>query len=247
MIDWRQDADRVLFWKSRIRHFAASRCARWAPLTASFTAAALHRVGPELAAAASAQPAHLYIAHNLGALPAAAAAAARHGARLGFDAEDFHRGQYDASDPAARAIRSVEERCLPACDGGGVAGVTGTRPYAGGHHGRAERLPLASRRAPARYAGSPLRLYWFSRPAAIADGRHRGGDGSLPNLSIELPARSGSQGRRGVGELADVWPAVARVKAAVAAPTRWCSWRRNARASRSGQSFAEQRSRAVEQ
>src|SRR5262249_54823904 len=44
------------------------------------------------ARAAAAQPADLYIPHSLAALPAAAWAARRHGAKLGFDAEDDHVG-----------------------------------------------------------------------------------------------------------------------------------------------------------
>ena len=47
-------------------------------------------------------------------LPAAVAAARRHGARLGFDAEDYHRGQPPVHDAAARALAAAcEERYLP--------------------------------------------------------------------------------------------------------------------------------------
>ena len=55
---------------------------------------AMHYVVPELAHAAAAVAADLYIAHNLAALPAARHAARRHRGRLGFDAEDYHRGQF---------------------------------------------------------------------------------------------------------------------------------------------------------
>lgn len=80
---------------------------------------ALHYVVPELTRAASAEPADLYIAHNLAALPAAAHAAARHRARLGFDAEDFHRGELPESERhALRAslTRWAEGRYIPLCD-----------------------------------------------------------------------------------------------------------------------------------
>ena len=82
-------------------------------------AQAVHYVTPELTRLASATPADLYIAHNLGALPAAAAAARRHGARLGFDAEDFHRGEpIDTPENAGRRalVAAVEDRFLPPCD-----------------------------------------------------------------------------------------------------------------------------------
>lgn len=62
-------------------------------------------------------PADLYIAHYPAALPAAAAAARRHGGLYAFDAEDYHLG--DAPDEPAkttekRVIRAIEERYLPA-------------------------------------------------------------------------------------------------------------------------------------
>ena len=80
---------------------------------------AAHYVTPELGRLAAAQPADLYIAHNLGALPAAARAARQHGARLGFDAEDFHRGELadTPENAASRALTAaVEQRYLPQCD-----------------------------------------------------------------------------------------------------------------------------------
>ena len=80
---------------------------------------AAHYVTPELAREALAEPADVYIAHNLGALPAAARAAERHGATLGFDAEDFHRGELSdgpADAPARALTAAVEDRFLPRCD-----------------------------------------------------------------------------------------------------------------------------------
>ena len=55
-----------------------------------FADLALARLGPELLAAALAEPADLYLAHNLPNLPVAAAAARAMGGRLGFDIEDYH-------------------------------------------------------------------------------------------------------------------------------------------------------------
>ncbi len=106
----------------RLRHRAARELAhRLGPRRApdALLRRAAHYVTPELARAAVAEPADLYIAHNLGALPAAAWAAARHGARLGFDAEDFHRGELrdEPGTAAARAlVAAVEDRFLPRCD-----------------------------------------------------------------------------------------------------------------------------------
>ena len=72
-----------------------------------------------LARLAAQEHADLYIAHNLPALPAAARAARRHGAKLGFDAEDFHRGELadtPANRPLIRLTGAIEERYIPRCD-----------------------------------------------------------------------------------------------------------------------------------
>jgi glycosyltransferase involved in cell wall biosynthesis len=63
--------------------------------------------------------ADLYIAHCLAALPAAAIAAERNNAKLGFDAEDFHVGEL-AEVPENKieiAVRDyIEQTLLPRCD-----------------------------------------------------------------------------------------------------------------------------------
>ena len=71
-----------------------------------------------LARAAAALPADLYIAHYLAALPAAAWAARRHGAQLGFDAEDDHVGELEDTPENRSAIeirRRIEAYYLSQC------------------------------------------------------------------------------------------------------------------------------------
>lgn len=80
---------------------------------------AIHPIAPDLARAAEAVAADLYIAHYVAALPAAAQAASRHGAKLGFDAEDYHSGEYPDSPEYAfdrELTCAVERRYLPRCD-----------------------------------------------------------------------------------------------------------------------------------
>ena len=80
---------------------------------------AAHYVVPELIRAARQRPADLYIAHNLAALPAAARAAEQHDARLGFDAEDFHRGELEETpenEATLRLTRYLEDTYMPHCD-----------------------------------------------------------------------------------------------------------------------------------
>ena len=100
-----------------LRRRLFDRLCRLAPGSPAVAARALVYVLPELTRAASREPADLYIAHNLGALPAAAKAARRHGARYGFDAEDFHRGEYSTEAVHEVRIRALlEDAYLPGCD-----------------------------------------------------------------------------------------------------------------------------------
>jgi len=57
----------------------------------------------------------IYIAHNLGALPAAVTAAKTHGKPCGFDAEDFHRNEVsdDVNNTDVILKANIEDRYLP--------------------------------------------------------------------------------------------------------------------------------------
>jgi len=85
-----------------------------------------HDVSPSLTRAAVARRADLYIAHYVAALPAAARAAAAHGTRYAFDAEDFHPGDLPDTPEGRlwkRLIRAIEAKYLP-----GAAFVTASAP-----------------------------------------------------------------------------------------------------------------------
>ena len=58
--------------------------------------------------------ADLYIGHYVAGLHAAGGAAQQHGARLGFDAEDFHLGE-ERDDLRTEIVRTVEAAWLPRC------------------------------------------------------------------------------------------------------------------------------------
>jgi len=86
---------------------------------AGLTERAFHYAIPELTRLVRQIPADLYIVRNLAALPPAARAAEQHNAALGFDAEDFHRGElHDTPENALdREITAdLEERYIPRCD-----------------------------------------------------------------------------------------------------------------------------------
>lgn len=83
------------------------------------TERAFHYALPELTRRVQQIPADLYIAHNLAALPAAYRAAQDHDAALGFDAEDFHRGELPDTPENVlerRITADLEERYIPRCD-----------------------------------------------------------------------------------------------------------------------------------
>jgi glycosyltransferase involved in cell wall biosynthesis len=131
-----------------------------------------------LARAAAAEPADLYIAHCLDALPAAARAARCHGAKLGFDAEDDHVGELadtpeNQLDIAIR--RQIEAEFLPQCHHLTASSPGIARAYAERHGVTMTPIlnvfPLSQ--APSGPAagscGRPLSVYWFSQ--TIGPGR----------------------------------------------------------------------------
>jgi glycosyltransferase involved in cell wall biosynthesis len=202
LVDWRPEHDRRLYWTSGVRHRLASRLGGWQGSPMAIVNAAASRPTPELTTRALAHPADLYIAHTLGALPAAAAAARRHRAVWGFDAEDFHSGQFaiGSADPMRRVAERVERHYLPHCAyltaaSPGIAEVY--RPLVGGRGPRCvlNVSSLADRQAMPRRdatdAHAPVRLYWFSQTI----GPDRGLEdvvramGRLPEQAVELHVR----------------------------------------------------------
>lgn len=91
---------------------------RWFGGNLTLAAWAYHRLWDRFAAAAAKEPADLYIAHNLPALPAVAKAARQHQAKFGFDAEDFHTGELLPTPDNALEIAlrdRLERTLLPHC------------------------------------------------------------------------------------------------------------------------------------
>jgi glycosyltransferase involved in cell wall biosynthesis len=127
-----------------------------------------------LRAAALATPADLYVAHYPDALPAAAAAARKHGARYAYDAEDFHLGDWPdepAYDMERRLVHSIEARYLPGCAYVTTASPGIAQAYADAYGIERPRVLLnAFPRGHAAPAPTPRgtaqpgpSLYWFSQ------------------------------------------------------------------------------------
>jgi len=150
----------------------------------------------ELGRLAAREPADLFIAHLLLALPAADAAARKWKAKLGFDAEDYHRGEIHEDDAhrafLRRLIMAVEQKYIPRCDylsaasdgiGGAYASTLGVRQPVT----ILNVFPLSERNGhtPAEELrkerqGNGLSLYWYSQMI----GADRGLDDALQAVSL---------------------------------------------------------------
>jgi glycosyltransferase involved in cell wall biosynthesis len=142
----------------------------------------------DFAEAASRVAADLYIGHTASGLAAAGAAARRTGARLGFDAEDWHRREQletERRPGLTRSIEVIEDALVPLC-----AHLTAASPLIGEKYaalwGRPpvtilnvfpSAWPPASPTAPADRIDA---LYWFSQTI----GPDRGIEAVLPALAL---------------------------------------------------------------
>ncbi|MCS4119422.1 glycosyltransferase involved in cell wall biosynthesis [Salinibacter ruber] len=103
----------------RVRRRASKELVGIMGTQSGLTERAFHYAIPELTRRVQQISADLYIAHNLAALPVADRAAQAHNAALGFDAEDFHRGELPDTPENAlerRITSDLEERYIPRCD-----------------------------------------------------------------------------------------------------------------------------------
>lgn len=172
ILDWRRSVNPALFWKTRLRHYAARQLAKIPAIEPLVETAALWRVGPDLKALACRAHADLFIAHNIGALPAALEAGETFGAPVGFDAEDFQSGQLSRPEDRAAYVltQTAERRYLPRC-----AYVTAAAPGIAEAYRDSCRIPLPvcvlnvfpMGERPPQYRPTdhraPVRMHWFSQ------------------------------------------------------------------------------------
>jgi glycosyltransferase involved in cell wall biosynthesis len=100
------------YFFSRMRHKAYRLLYRYFPGNLYLAPRAEIRGFQSLLTCAEKTKANLYVAHNLGALPVAAKAAAKHKSHYAFDAEDFHRGQVTEKGTDYNRIVSLEDAYL---------------------------------------------------------------------------------------------------------------------------------------
>jgi len=111
--------------------------------------------------------ADLYIGHNLGALPAVVTAAERHGGKVAFDFEDYHRGEDKKDSDHWRKTKLVEDGYAPRLTYATAASPLIAEVYKTHYpelqlHTINNCFPLDYRKT-VEPPASPLKLFWFSQ------------------------------------------------------------------------------------
>lgn len=174
----------AIYWLSRVIQKVAAQIFR-ATHIRCFADVAMARAGYFLRRKAQQYKAAIYIAHNLGALPAAAIAAKRNRALYGFDAEDFHRQEVndDENSYHYRLCSAIEDKYIPA-----AAYITAASPLIAGEYARTYRRPVTAilnvfprvKHAAVHPGAGPLRLIWFSQTT----GPNRGIETAIEALAL---------------------------------------------------------------
>lgn len=131
---------------------------------------AISRTHAEALSNAKTIPTDIFVAHNLGALPAAVLAAKVMGVKVGYDAEDMHSAQYTSdNDPGYRLNKYIEERYFGSTDYFSAASPLIAECYAKSYPYLAPVVinnvfPKIQLNIRQHYDhGKSLRLFWFSQ------------------------------------------------------------------------------------
>jgi len=167
---------RFLWFLSRLVHKASRIIVQKTGACKYFGDAAIARSSYFLLKGAKKYKADLYIAHNLGALPAAAQAAARHNKMYGFDAEDFHRQEIDDDTNSFhyKICSYLEDKYLP-----GASYITASSPLTADRYAILYKktvttilnvFPKTAGLPIIKNEKKPLKLFWFSQTIGPARG-----------------------------------------------------------------------------
>lgn len=159
---------KLTWYKTRFRQKLCNLLFRW--MKGSVAENAISRTHSEALQLAKKIRTDLYIAHNLGALPAAVQAAKANRAKVGYDAEDMHSGQFkDHLSNEYLLNKLIEERYFPLTDY-----FTAASPLIAENYRQIypflnpiilnnvflrNHLPFNKQPSP----GVPLKLFWFSQ------------------------------------------------------------------------------------
>lgn len=115
LIGGNPEVNKTIYWFTRLLFKLSKKIAPFIKYNFGFAELAISRSTWLLIRKAKKLKADLYIAHNLGALPAAVIASKFHKSLSGFDAEDFHRFEVsnDAIGDETRLNSFIEEKYLP--------------------------------------------------------------------------------------------------------------------------------------
>lgn len=165
---------KVTYWLSRIKYkvnrFVTAKLRVTTENSIARCAALLYKTAKK-------HKADLYIAHNLGALPAAVKAAKKHKAQCGFDAEDFHRHEVTDDKNALdfKIAKYIEDKYLKQIDY-----ITASSPQIADvyHQIYPDKNPVIILNVFPKTAGiqqpetdkRPLKLFWFSQTVGIERG-----------------------------------------------------------------------------
>ena len=173
-----QPRERALWLKSAVRQRALDFLPKTAWRRSLIAERAEGRLFSEIAAAAAAEPARMYIGHLPYGLAAAAWAARRHQARISFDAEDFHSAQGGTKRDEERAA-FIQRRYLPRCAyitaaSTGIANALedtfGVKPPLAIHNVFPWRDRQTIDGLTKDRRGSGLSLYWYSQTVGLDRG-----------------------------------------------------------------------------
>jgi glycosyltransferase involved in cell wall biosynthesis len=178
--------DKAAYFFSRLLHKAAKSINS---LTGGkyLAESALARASYYLTVEAKKHQADLYIAHNLGALPAAVKAAKANKKPCGFDAEDFHRNEVSdyQNNPDVILKTRLEDRYIPQVDYLTASSPLIAKAYEQLYPNKKPVVILnvfpdnPAIKPPVLNADGPIRLFWFSQTI----GPNRGLEGVLDILS----------------------------------------------------------------
>lgn len=158
------------FWKynfSRLRRKFYELINKYASSLSTTKMTGIFLFAPELRSKAISFSANMYIAHYLGALPAAIEASKKHNGAVVFDAEDFHRGEHPHSPEQKNYVIETEDRLLPKVNliitASPLIGEAYKKLYPGQQVLTINNVFSKENLQNRNEANGPLKLFWFSQ------------------------------------------------------------------------------------
>lgn len=166
---------KITYLYTRVRHKCYRLLAGFFSNSLMLQVQAATQFYPELKSACANIKASLYIAHNVGALAVAAAAAKKHNSQYAFDAEDFHRAQDNNNYKERDSVHLIETEYFP-----GAAFITAASPLIAMEYKKyypaidftIVNNVFSATHQPAfvQLTKTPFKLFWFSQTVGLKRG-----------------------------------------------------------------------------